>query len=145
MHAFPGHIACDSRSLSEIVVPVLDAQGRLIAVFDVDATELAAFDENSMRRGSKASLRTCSPDEAARRPKALAFCLPLAARAALPGFCGGQGGVRHPARLTCQADRRFKPGWYRWRLRPRPDPRFAKVAVEAFGETGVCVVQGVSS
>ena len=45
VNAFPGHIACDSRSLSEIVVPVLDAHGRLIAVFDVDATELAAFDE----------------------------------------------------------------------------------------------------
>jgi L-methionine (R)-S-oxide reductase len=42
--AFPGHIACDSRSASEIVVPVLDRSGRLIAVFDVDATEKAAFD-----------------------------------------------------------------------------------------------------
>jgi L-methionine (R)-S-oxide reductase len=42
--AFPGHIACDSRSQSEIVVPVLDETGRLIAVFDVDATERAAFD-----------------------------------------------------------------------------------------------------
>src|SRR5947207_55728 len=31
--AFPGHIACDSRSASEIVVPVVDAQGHLIAVF----------------------------------------------------------------------------------------------------------------
>ncbi len=45
VHAFPGHIACDSRSASEIVVPVLDAYGRLIAVFDADAVELAAFDE----------------------------------------------------------------------------------------------------
>jgi GAF domain-containing protein len=44
VHAFPGHIACDSRSQSEIVVPVFDAAGRLIAVFDVDSTELAAFD-----------------------------------------------------------------------------------------------------
>jgi L-methionine (R)-S-oxide reductase len=43
--AFPGHIACDSRSRSEIVVPVLDAGGALIGVFDVDSTELAAFDE----------------------------------------------------------------------------------------------------
>lgn len=42
--AFPGHIACDSRSASEIVVPVSDADGRLIAVLDVDATEKAAFD-----------------------------------------------------------------------------------------------------
>jgi L-methionine (R)-S-oxide reductase len=45
VHAFPGHIACDSQSASEVVVPVFDRSGRLIAVFDVDATELAAFDE----------------------------------------------------------------------------------------------------
>ncbi len=45
VHAFPGHIACDSRSASEIVVPVWDAAGRLIAVLDVDATLPAAFDE----------------------------------------------------------------------------------------------------
>lgn len=44
VHAFPGHIACDSRSMSEIVVPVLDAGGDLIAVFDVDAATPAAFD-----------------------------------------------------------------------------------------------------
>jgi len=45
VHAFPGHIACDSRSASEIVVPVFDRNGSLIAVFDVDATETGAFDE----------------------------------------------------------------------------------------------------
>ncbi|MDP2765642.1 MAG: GAF domain-containing protein, partial [Brevundimonas sp.] len=44
VHAFPGHIACDSRSASEIVVPVFDPAGALIAVFDVDATETSAFD-----------------------------------------------------------------------------------------------------
>lgn len=44
VHAFPGHIACDARSASEIVVPVLDPSGALIAVFDVDATETSAFD-----------------------------------------------------------------------------------------------------
>ena len=44
VHAFPGHIACDGRSESEIVVPVIDASGALIAVFDVDATRKAAFD-----------------------------------------------------------------------------------------------------
>jgi GAF domain-containing protein len=44
VHAFPGHIACDSRSASEIVVPVFDGSGALIAVFDVDATETSAFD-----------------------------------------------------------------------------------------------------
>jgi GAF domain-containing protein len=42
---FPGHITCDSRSRSEIVVPVFDAQGELIAVFDVDSERPGAFDE----------------------------------------------------------------------------------------------------
>ena len=45
VEAFPGHIACDVRSRSEIVVPVFDAAGALIAALDVDAVELAAFDE----------------------------------------------------------------------------------------------------
>jgi L-methionine (R)-S-oxide reductase len=44
VHAFPGHIACDSRSASEIVVPVFDREGRLIAVLDVDSEQPAAFD-----------------------------------------------------------------------------------------------------
>ncbi|HEY0437570.1 MAG TPA: GAF domain-containing protein [Phenylobacterium sp.] len=44
VEAFPGHIACDSRSKSEIVVPVVDAQGHLLAVFDVDSDQPAAFD-----------------------------------------------------------------------------------------------------
>lgn len=44
VNAFPGHIACDSRSVSEIVAPVVDAQGRLLAVFDVDSETPAAFD-----------------------------------------------------------------------------------------------------
>ncbi|MDZ7627346.1 MAG: GAF domain-containing protein [Parvularculaceae bacterium] len=46
VHAFPGHIACDSRSESEIVVPVFDGRGRLIAVFDVDSDRLDQFDED---------------------------------------------------------------------------------------------------
>ncbi len=45
VHAFPGHIACDSRSQSEIVVPVFDPAGALIAVLDVDAARKAAFDQ----------------------------------------------------------------------------------------------------
>lgn len=44
VEAFPGHIACDARSASEIVVPVRDGSGALIAVLDVDATEKAVFD-----------------------------------------------------------------------------------------------------
>lgn len=50
---FPGHIACDSRSRSEIVVPVFDGNRELIAVLDVDSTELASFDEED-RRGLEA-------------------------------------------------------------------------------------------
>lgn len=45
VHEFPGHIACDSRSESEIVVPVFDRSGALIAVFDVDSDRKAMFDE----------------------------------------------------------------------------------------------------
>ena len=45
VHAFPGHIACDARSRSEIVTPVFDPDGRLIAVFDVDSDRVAAFDQ----------------------------------------------------------------------------------------------------
>jgi GAF domain-containing protein len=42
---FPGHITCDSRSRSEIVVPVFGADGSLRAVLDVDSEHLSAFDE----------------------------------------------------------------------------------------------------
>tara|TARA_R110002051_G_scaffold114257_9_gene187098 strand:+ start:22100 stop:22579 length:480 start_codon:yes stop_codon:yes gene_type:complete len=44
VNAFPGHIACDSRSNSEIVVPVFDRDGGLAAVLDIDSTQLGAFD-----------------------------------------------------------------------------------------------------
>ncbi len=46
---FPGHIACDARARSEVVVPVLDAAGILRAVFDVDAERVGAFDEDDVR------------------------------------------------------------------------------------------------
>jgi len=45
VHAFPGHIACDSRSKSEIVVPLKDRSGIIMGVLDVDSKELASFDE----------------------------------------------------------------------------------------------------
>ena len=45
VHEFPDHIACDSASNSEIVVPVFRADGSLAAVLDVDSTEYDAFDE----------------------------------------------------------------------------------------------------
>ncbi len=45
----PEHIACDSRTRSEIVVPVRDASGEIIAVLDVDSTEEGTFDEVDQR------------------------------------------------------------------------------------------------
>lgn len=41
--AFPGHIACASSTRSELVLPVMDGAGRLIAVFDIDSDQPAAF------------------------------------------------------------------------------------------------------
>ncbi|HVG24724.1 MAG TPA: GAF domain-containing protein [Thermoanaerobaculia bacterium] len=45
VNQFPGHIACDARSQSEIVVPVFGRDGELMAVLDVDSDRLDAFDE----------------------------------------------------------------------------------------------------
>lgn len=45
VHAFPGHIACDASARSEIVVPIFDPAGELIAVLDLDSHEPEAFDE----------------------------------------------------------------------------------------------------
>ena len=46
---YPGHITCDARSRSEIVVPVFGQQGDLIAVLDVDSDHLDAFDMEDAR------------------------------------------------------------------------------------------------
>jgi len=45
VHKFPGHITCDSRSNSEIVVPLLNEEGQAWAVLDVDSRQLNAFSE----------------------------------------------------------------------------------------------------
>ena len=45
---FPGHIACDSASRSEVVVPIVD-RGNLIGVLDLDSPRLARFDEDDAR------------------------------------------------------------------------------------------------
>ena len=42
---FPGHIACNSMSKSEIVIPIRDREGRIFACLDVDSDRLNAFDE----------------------------------------------------------------------------------------------------
>lgn len=44
VNAFSGHISCDNRSRSEIVVPVKNRNGELIAVLDIDSEKLASFD-----------------------------------------------------------------------------------------------------
>jgi L-methionine (R)-S-oxide reductase len=44
VHLFPGHIACDSRSQSEIVVPLRDLEGKITGVLDVDSRETGSFD-----------------------------------------------------------------------------------------------------
>ena len=46
---YPGHITCDARAQSEIVVPVLGRQGDLVAVLDVDSDRLNAFDAEDAR------------------------------------------------------------------------------------------------
>ena len=45
VEAFPDHIACDSRSRSEIVLPVFNPSGDVIGVLDVDSKDLGSFDE----------------------------------------------------------------------------------------------------
>ncbi len=45
VHQFPGHIACDSRSCSEIAVPLKNREGKIIGVLDVDSTQVNAFDD----------------------------------------------------------------------------------------------------
>lgn len=45
VHQFPGHIACDGDSASEIVVPIIDGQGNLLGVLDIDSPVLGRFDQ----------------------------------------------------------------------------------------------------
>lgn len=46
VHDFPGHIACDGASMSEIVVPLFSKDGEVKGVFDIDSPILSRFDEN---------------------------------------------------------------------------------------------------
>lgn len=48
VHEFPGHIACDAASQSEIVVPLVK-EGKLIGVLDIDSPEKARFDEEDQK------------------------------------------------------------------------------------------------
>jgi len=45
VHNFPGHIACDSRSNSEIVVPIKNKNGEIFGVLDVDSKDFNSFDD----------------------------------------------------------------------------------------------------
>ncbi len=51
VHAFPGHIACDVASRSELVVPIVGADGVLIAVLDLDSPDPARFDKLTRSSG----------------------------------------------------------------------------------------------
>ncbi len=55
VHAFPGHIACDSASRSELVVPLV-RNGTVLGVLDLDSPSLARFDEDD-REGCEALVR----------------------------------------------------------------------------------------
>jgi GAF domain-containing protein len=50
IHAFPGHIACDDATRSELVLPVFDRAGRLQAVFDLDSPNLNGFSRQEAER-----------------------------------------------------------------------------------------------
>lgn len=49
VHAFPGHIACDAASRSELVVPLVAADGSLMGVFDLDSPLPGRFDADDQR------------------------------------------------------------------------------------------------
>lgn len=66
VHAFAGHIACDSASQSEIVVPLVAADGSLIGVWDVDSPLLNRFDDED-RQGMEALCRVFVASAWARR------------------------------------------------------------------------------
>jgi hypothetical protein len=69
---------------------------------------------------------------------------PALARAAPPSDGKDAFGVAMGEKVSrLPGAKMFKPGWYQLPAAPKPDPRFSRLAVEAFPETGVCVVQAV--
>ena len=64
VHAFPGHIACDAASRSELVVPIVH-QGKLLGVLDLDSPRPARFDAGDAA-GCEALMRILAPRIAAR-------------------------------------------------------------------------------
>jgi len=59
VHAFPGHIACDAASRSELVVPIV-SQGELLGVLDLDSPSPARFDAGDAA-GCEALMRLLAP------------------------------------------------------------------------------------
>ena len=62
VHQFPGHIACDSASNSEIVIPLHDQTGRLAGVLDIDSPETDRFrpeDEEGLTKFAR-TLERCA-------------------------------------------------------------------------------------
>lgn len=55
VHQFPGHISCSPLSKSEVVVPVYNKEGSIIAVLDIDSEKLKDFDEEDKRYLEKIS------------------------------------------------------------------------------------------
>ena len=49
VHKFPGHVACDSRSNSEIVVPLIDKENQVWGMLDVDSRKIGAFSESDKK------------------------------------------------------------------------------------------------
>lgn len=74
VHAFPGHIACDAASRSELVVPLIDA-GEVIGVIDLDSPSPARFDEEDqagIERVAAIYLSACASAAVPARPDAAA-------------------------------------------------------------------------
>ena len=71
VHAFPGHIACDEGARSEIVVPVLDERGEVVAVLDLASRAPANFDDHD-RAGLERLVRALAPRLAHRPASAFA-------------------------------------------------------------------------
>lgn len=61
VHQFPGHIACDGRSNSEIVVPLKNTRGEIVGVLDVDSKEFNSFDQTDAE-GLEKILSLLKPD-----------------------------------------------------------------------------------
>jgi GAF domain-containing protein len=63
VHAFPGHVACDSRSRSELVVPLRDARGKIAGVLDVDSDRPAAFSQTDVSHLEKIVAMIFAPQD----------------------------------------------------------------------------------